>query len=192
MAQRWRVVYAQAACERAGTTRPKVTQREDEAITKARLHLQAQRFPTPEAAHAALAAAAKHWPYPRGAASSLTEHPRDARKGRPTPRTPRKASMWQIQAHVRPADEGILDHQHVRACFVPGTHISASAFSDLDVIAADKHQARVEGGFRWLKDPRFVVSSWFVKKPSRLEGLLLVMPLAGLVYSVRPRRLRQP
>jgi transposase len=41
-----------------------------------------------------------------------------------------------------------------------------------------------------LKDPLFFVSSLFVKKPSRIEGLLMVMPLALLVYSVAQRRLR--
>jgi hypothetical protein len=60
MAQRWLVVYSQAAFERAVATLQKVTQREDEAITKALFHLQAQRFPTPEAAREALAAVTKH------------------------------------------------------------------------------------------------------------------------------------
>ena len=123
--------------------------------------------------------------------SHLTEHPRDAGKGRPTPRTPRKASAWHIQAHVRPADEVMKDLQHVQACFVLGTKISASELSDPEVIAAYKSQSRVEGGFRLLKDPLFFVSSLFVKKPSRIEGLLMVMTLALLVYSVTQRRLRQ-
>ena len=61
MAQRWLVVYSQAAFERAATTLKKATQREAEAITKALFHLQAQRFPTPEAAQDALAAVAKRW-----------------------------------------------------------------------------------------------------------------------------------
>ena len=49
----------------------------------------------------------------------------------------------------------------------------------------------MEGGFRFLKDPLFFVSSLFVKKPCRIQGLLMVMTLALLVYSVAQRRLRQ-
>ena len=49
----------------------------------------------------------------------------------------------------------------------------------------------MEGGFRFLKDPLFFVSSLFVKKPTRIEGLLMVMTLALLVYSVTQRRLRK-
>jgi transposase len=60
------------------------------------------------------------------------------------------------------------------------------------VITAYKGQAQVEGGFRFLKAPLFFVSSLFVKKPSRIEGLLMVMTLALLVYSVPQRRLRAP
>ena len=47
LAQRWLVVYVQAACERAAATLKNATQRKDEAITKALFHLQAQRLPTP-------------------------------------------------------------------------------------------------------------------------------------------------
>ena len=52
-------------------------------------------------------------------------------------------------------------------------------------------QDSVERGFRFLKDPVFFVSSLFVKKPSRVEGLLMVMTLALLVYSIAERRLRK-
>lgn len=79
----------------------------------------------------------------------------------------------------------------VNACLVLGTTSSASALSDPAVLAAYKGQAQVEGGFRFLKDPRLCVSSWFVHKPCRIEGLLMVMPLALLVYSVTQRRRRQ-
>jgi hypothetical protein len=50
MAQRWLVVYSQAAFARAAATLKHATQREHEAITKALFHRPAQRFPTPEAA----------------------------------------------------------------------------------------------------------------------------------------------
>jgi hypothetical protein len=55
-AQRWLVVSSQAACERAAATLKNATQRDDEALTKALVHRQAHRVPTPEAAHEALAA----------------------------------------------------------------------------------------------------------------------------------------
>ena len=190
MAQRWLVVSSRAALERAEATLKKAKEREDEAIHKQLFHLQAQRFCAPQAAQAALAALAKRWQYHRVESSHLTEHKRYAGKGRPTPSMPLKAIEWQIQAQVHLDDEAIERDKQTKACYVLGTNIDASELSDAEVLTAYKGQSHVEGGFRFLKDPLFFVSSLFVKKPSRIEGLLMVMTLALLVYSVVQRRLR--
>jgi transposase len=191
IAQRWLVVSAQAALERAEATLTKARQREDEAIDKPLLHLHATRFPTPEAAQEALAALATGWRDHQVAVSHLSAHTRDAGQGRPTPHTPRQASAWDIQAQARSDDAAIARLQHGKACFVLGSHIDASQLSDPEVIHAYKGQSHVEGGVRFLKDPLLFVSSVFVKKPCRIQGLLMVMTLALLVYSVAQRRLRR-
>jgi transposase len=190
MAQRWLVVYSQAAYERAAATLNHARQREDEAIHKQLFHLQARRFATPEAAHEALTALAKGWTYHQLDSYHLTDHKRDARQGRPTPSMPVKAIDWHIQAHVRPAEAAIEHQTHRHACCVIGTNIGTSELQDPEVITAYKRQSQVEGGFRFLKDPLFFVSSLFVKKPCRIQGLLMVMTLAFLVYAVAQRRLR--
>ena len=77
-----------------------------------------------------------------------------------------------------------------KGCLVGGTTIAVSHLSALEVMAAYKGQAQAEGGFRFLKDPLFFVSSLFVKKPCRMQGLLMVMTCALLVSSVAQRRLR--
>jgi transposase len=191
MVQRWLVVYSRAALERAEAALNRAQQREHEAITKQLFHLQAQRFGAPQAAQDALAALAKRWKYHRVASYQLTEHKRYAGKGRPTPSTPLKTLAWQIQAHVQADDETIEQAKQTQACYILGTNIDPSALSDAEVISAYKGQSQVEGGFRFLKDPLFFVSSLFVKKPNRIEGLLMVMTLALLVYSVAQRRLRK-
>ena len=70
------------------------------------------------------------------------------------------------------------------------TNIATSELTDAEVFAGYKNQSSVERGFRFLKDPLFFVSSLFLKKPSRIEGLLMVMTLSLLVYSIAQRRLR--
>jgi transposase len=191
MVQRWLVVYSDAAFKRAEATITRAQKREYEAIDKQLFHLQAQRFETPEAAHEALETLAKAWKSHQLDASHLIEHKRYACKGRPTSTTPVKASAWQIQGQVRPDDAALEHRKRCKACFVLGTNIAAKQLSDPEVIAAYKGQARAEGGFRFLKDPLFFVSSLFVKKPSRIQGLLMVMTLALLVYSVAQRRVRK-
>jgi transposase len=190
MTQRWLVVSSEAAVQRTEATISKARQREAEAIAKQLFHLQAKRFETPQAAQAALDTLVPAWTYHQVESSSLIDHKRYACKGRPTPTTPINALAWQIQAQVRPDDEQIGQQKQLKACFVVGTTIDASQLSDAEVIRAYKGQAQAEGGFRFLKDPLFFVSSLFVKKPCRIQGLLMVMTLALLVYSVAQRRLR--
>jgi transposase len=178
MAQRWLVGYARAALERAEATLNPATQRADEASNQQLLHWQAQRFGAPQAAPAALAALAKRWQYHRVASSHLREHQRYAGTGRPTPRTPLKAIPWHIQAQAHADDATMEQAKHAQACYVLGSTIDASAWSDAEVMVADKGQAQVEGGCRFLQAPLFFVSSLFVKKPNRIDGLLMVMTLA--------------
>jgi len=54
-----------------------------------------------------------------------------------------------------------------------------------------KKQQSVERGFRFIKDPNIVASSFFVKKPERVEALLFVMAVCLLVYSVLEYRIRE-
>jgi transposase len=191
MAQRWLVVSSEAAMQRAENSVSKAHKREFEAIEKQLFHLQANRFESQEAAQAALATRSRSWRYHQVATTELIEHKRYAGKGRPSAKTPIKAIDWQIRAHVCPDTEAIWRQTQLKGCFVLGTNIKAKALSDKEVLAAYKAQSQVEGGFRFLKDPLFFVSSLFVKKPSRIQGLLMVMTLALLVYSVAQRRLRQ-
>ena len=175
MAQRWVVVSSQAAMERAEASVNKAQQREWEAIEKQLLPLQAKRFETPEAAQGALAALAQSWRYPQVDTSRVIPHKHYACKGRPTPSSPLKSIDWQIHAQTRPDHERIESRKQQGACFVIGTNIDIRQLSDPEVIQAYKAQAQAEGGFRLLKDPLFFVSSLFVKKPCRIQGLLMVM-----------------
>jgi transposase len=191
MAQRWLVVSSEAAQQRAEKSVSKAQKRELEAIDKQLFHLQAKRFESPQSAQAALATLSKSWRYHQVASTELVEHKRYAGKGRPSAKSLLKTLEWQICTEVCPDAEAIRRQKQHKGCFVLGTNIESGELSDAEVIAAYKAQSQVEGGFRFLKDPLFFVSSLFVKKPSRIQGLLMVMTLALLVYSVTQRRLRQ-
>jgi transposase len=191
MAQRWLVVCSEAAQQRAEARVSTAQKRELEAIEKQLFHLQAKRFESQQSAQAALAALSKSWRYHQVASTELIDHKRYGGKGRPSAKSPIKAIEWQLQATVRPDAETMRRSQQHKGCFVLGTNIETDDLSDEEVIAAYKAQSQVEGGFRFLKDPLFFVSSLFVKKPTRIQGLLMVMTLALLVYSVAQRRLRR-
>jgi transposase len=191
MGQRWVVVCSEAAMQRAEHRVSKAQHREAEAIAKPLFPLQARRFERPQSAQAAWPALAASWRYHSVASTALLEHKRYAGQGRPSAKTPRPASAWQIHAEGRPDAEAIQQRTQQQGCFVLGPHMAAEALRDDEVIAAYTAHSQVEGGFRLLKAPLFFVSSLFIKKPARMQGLLMVMTLAWLVSSVAQRRLRQ-
>ena len=165
MAQRGLVVYSQAALERAEATLNNARPREDEAIHKPLLHLQAQRFATPEAAQEALTALAKGWTYHQVDSYHLS-CPSTLGAQRP-PDTEHAGQSYRM-AHPGPRPACMRRPLGTRSNPTPvvviGTNIGASEWRDPEVIAAYKRQSRVEGGFRFLKDPLVFVSSLFVTK----------------------------
>jgi transposase len=58
------------------------------------------------------------------------------------------------------------------------------------VLDGYKGQARAERGFRFLKDPQFLASSLYLKKPERVMALLMVMTVCWLVYAALEYRIR--
>jgi transposase len=191
MEQRWLVMYSDSAYQRAGKTLAKAQAREWEKVNKKLFHLQAKRFDTVESAQDALDKILKKLSCHKLETTQLTRHVQYASRGRPTADSPIKGIKWQITATVVPDATKVSHKQHQKACYVLGTSIPDSQLSDLEVIDGYKGQGAVERGFRFLKSPVFFVSSLYVKKPSRIEGLLMVMTLALLVYSVAQRRMRR-
>ena len=79
-----------------------------------------------------------------------------------------------------------------KAAFIVATNIlDAQRLSPEQVIATYKEQGGVERGFRFLKDPLFLASSVFVKKPERVIALSFIMVLCLLVYRLAEQLLRR-
>jgi len=185
------VIYSDATLKQAEKTLAKAQTKEWQKVQKQLFHLQAQRFDSQKNARMALDKIDRKLSYHQVSRSILTQHIQYATKGRPTAETPIKAIRWQIQATVVSEPDKITKQQQRKACFVLSTNISDAKLTDYEIYAGYKGQSSVEQGFRFLKDPIFFVSSLFVKKPSRIQGLLMVMTLALLVYSVAQRRMRK-
>ena len=188
--QRWLVVYSESAYQRAVKTLSKAQTREQEKISKQLFHLQAQRFETETSARDALDKIVQKLNYHKLGDIKLTQHVKYASRGKPRLDSSIKCIEWQISGTIVSDDVKLTSKQHQEACFVIGTNIPDIELSDVEVIKGYKGQGAVERGFSFLKSPVFFVSSLFVKKPSRIEGLLMVMTLSLLVYSVAQRRLR--
>lgn len=118
-------------------------------------------------------------------------HHQYAGKGRPSKNTPIESTTWQITAGISENKAAIQQAIEQKSCFVLATNTYESELDNETVLQRYKAQSSVERGFRFLKDPLFFVSSLFLKKPSRIEALLMIMLLSLLVYSIVQRRMRE-
>ena len=153
-------------------------------------HLQAQRFTCKEDARKALTALNKRQKYHQLTELNCIAHKLYEGKGRPKKDTPVKQIIWQTNAVVERDDDAIQHAIEQKSCFILATNADEQALSPEEILHHYKAQSAVERGFRFLKDPLFFVSSLFIKKPSRIDALLMIMTLPLLVYSIAQRRMR--
>lgn len=69
--------------------------------------------------------------------------------------------------------------------------LDVATLPDLDLIQTYTAQSAVERGFAFLKQPLFLASSVFLKKPQRIMALAFIMVLCLLVYRQAEGRIRQ-
>ena len=189
ISQRWVVVYSQAARERAEKTISKQVNRAEEKLEKDLFHLQAQRFACETDANKALDKLTKKLKYHQITDRKCISHQKYKGKGRPTKNTPVEMS-WQITGTFSEQKIAVDQAVEQKSCFVLATNVTESELDNETVLQRYKSQSSVERGFRFLKDPLFFVSSLFLKKPSRIDALLMIMLLSLLVYSIAQRRMR--
>jgi transposase len=96
-----------------------------------------------------------------------------------------------IKATLTVRQQLIDSHLNELSCFVLATNVPSSELSPEQVLINYKGQDKVEKGFAFLKSPNFFASSIFLKKPQRIQALLMIMTLSLLVYTLAQRRLRK-
>jgi transposase len=115
---------------------------------------------------------------------SIEEHKGFHKRGKPTEKTPFQI-RYQVIFEIMQNKALIAENIKQGSCLVLGTNIPDNKLSDREVIQAYKNKnSSVERDFRFFKDPIFFTSTLFVKKPERIEALLMVMTLALLIYSI--------
>jgi transposase len=63
--------------------------------------------------------------------------------------------------------------------------------NEANMLSTYKEQQGVERGFRFIKDPLFHLSSVFLKKPERIDALMMVMTLCLMVYNAGQYQVRK-
>lgn len=96
--------------------------------------------------------------------------------------------QWDITFSM-PSDYLNQPEQQQTGYFILATN--EMSLDPLTLLTQYKTQQRVERGFRFLKSPEFLVDSFYIKKPQRIEALLMIMTLCLMVYCALEYRIRK-
>jgi transposase len=190
--ERWLVVRSREGEQRARATLARQAERERAKWEKRWWHLRHRAFACAPDAQAALERERQSMPAWLVVQTEVVAVPKYGRVGRPRQDAQPAAQVWHVQAQVQ-VDADALEREALRkAAFLVATNLLDEAtLPDRELIQAYKAQSAVERGFAFLKDPLFLASSVFVKKPQRIMALAFIMVLCLLVYRLAEMRVRQ-
>ena len=188
--QRWLVCSSEESLQRASKSIENVVKKENEALNKALNQLQAKRFGCEEDANRSLQVIAKKWRYHRLDGIEIIKHFKYSTAGNPSNKEADRIE-YQIKADAQHEDNRVEQAKHKKSCFIIASNRDRSELSNDGIIDSYKGQQSVERGYRFLKDPHFFTSSFFLKKPERISALIMIMTLSLLVYTIAQKKLRE-
>lgn len=111
--------------------------------------------------------------------------------GRPSKEDLPSYYSFHVQGKLKLEPEVEIAHRNQAGRFIIATNILEQQTWKSDKVVLEYKDQTCERGFRFLKDPLFFVSRFFLKSPKRIMVLMMVMGLALLVYSIGQRQVRQ-
>ena len=191
VAQRWLVIYSQAAYDREQKTLEKAQKKEQEVAEKQWQKECQAVYNCREDAETAYKRFNRRWKYHR-ATEQMTPIMQYAHAGRPVAGVQPEVVGYRLSGVVENYDIGIEEAKRNLGKFIVATNqIEAQKLSVSGMLENYKTQAvSVERGFRFLKDPMFFANSLFLKNPARIMAMIMIMGLALLIFALGERQLR--
>jgi transposase len=189
--QRWLLVSSEQAFARESETFEKNLTKTEASLKKLCVHQSNQIFNCPKDAEQEIERLCKKSKFFHISAEIKNVEKHESR-GRPKAGAQKKHVGYQIVFKIERNDESIKRYLRRKGRFVLATNeLDSDQLSSVKILSNYKGQQSVEGGFRFLKDPWFMVDSFFVKKRSRIGALMFVMGLSLLVYNFAQQKLRE-
>lgn len=189
--QRWLVVLYEPRLEQELAQLQKRIGREADKLVKALKKLHREAFNCEEDAQKALDDFAKQWSF-HWVGGQVYDVTRYTQRGRPKADSP-TITEWKIEAEFEPDEDAITQQEQFLGKYLIATNeVDRANLPTEEMLTVYKDQNRsVERGFRFLKDPLFFASRFFLKKPCRIMALLMIMGLSLLVYALAEYELRE-
>lgn len=190
--ERWVIVRTHAQVQATREQMEKKVKKTHQEWENRLWHLSKQAFGCEMDAQNAWEQALKGKPSWVMATFTLKEQKQYQQRGRPKKEATPDQTAWYLVPTLEVDQQEVERVARKKAAFIVATNIlDAQRLSPEQVISTYKEQGGVERGFRFLKDPLFLASSIFVKKPERVIALSFVMVLCLLVYRLAEHLLRR-
>jgi transposase len=190
--QRWVVYYSPQAYQRAQSSVNKQFLKLSEAELKQFMKLCQQEFSCSKDAEKMIAKLQEKLKATQINDVVIVKKGRFNQKGRPPKDAKPDYFVWQIEGSIA----SIIEERELRlrrkSCFILATNqLDEKQLTEEEIMRRyKKDQQKVERGFRFLKDPQFLASTLFLKKPERIMALLMIMTLSLLIYATLEHRIR--
>lgn len=189
--QQWVVYHSQNAAHREAAGLQRKLKKESENVQEELKKLERLEFHCEEDARQAMLKWSKQWKWHTITESEILQQKKYAQAGRPKA-DEQPEITYTIKDKLEVSQASYDAEIFRRSLFILATNqIVNNAQEDAELLKTYKDQHSVERGFRFIKDPNIVASSFLVRKPERVAALAFVMTMCLLVYSALEYRVRQ-
>lgn len=202
--QRWLLIHSQKACERQTDTFYKKLEKLEVQLEKQKWHLETKEFSCKADAESAFSKFEKGIKFHK-LSYQLQQVLKHGKKGRPKKGQQAEVVTYKLKLSKQRDESAIQTALNTKGRFILATNqLDVEQLSDQQLLQEYKAQSQAEAGFRFLKDPWFMVDSVFLKNPfkanvfgtktfalKRIEALMVIMTLCLMVYNVGQHSLRQ-
>lgn len=190
VSQKWLLIKSEQAGKREKHTQKKTILKSTQASMKSFKQLCQKTYACQSDALSALSEWETKQNYLRVSEPFITEQLIYQTKGRP-----KKDAVGTIAYKITGQLFTCLKQKKIeedkKGLFILSTNDCSGELSMRDMLANYKSQQSVERGFRFLKSPDFLVSSLYLKKPERIEALLMVMTCCLMIYAALEHLIRR-
>jgi transposase len=190
--ERWVIVQTHVGEKAARVQMEKKVKKAQEQWEKKLWHLSKQEFACQNDAESAWEQAIKGKPSFLVVNYTTQEEGRYEQKGRPKKDAAPDSTVWHLLSTLSVDQQDVEAQIKKQASFILATNVlDEQKLPPEQVRLTYKDQGGAERGFRFLKDPLFLASSVFVKKPERVMALSFIMVLCLFVYRLAEHLLRR-
>jgi transposase len=189
--QQWLITYSEQAYKREKFTLDKNMHKQFVVTQKSFKKLMSQSFSCETDAKTQLEKWQKKQKYQQVCDVTIKAVGHYSKKGKPKKGQPFDYFKYYIEGNLFTSIEQRQSILKTKGLFIIATNDVRKKLSMKKLLTLYKSQQNVEKGFRFLKNPEFLTSSFYLKKPERIEALLMMMTCCLMVYAGLEHKIRQ-